>query len=137
MTSALQKTIDFLAASENSAATDLLLHACDSAEPRQQQFALQALLDRHDATTGEALILRLKYFGPAAIDRMRLNLRGLSLGIAACLTKRDASLGNTACHAAAVLRDYDQIPLLAEVAQDASHPAASAASIAVVELAEH
>ncbi len=133
----LATTLRLLTKTENEAALRVLLPALDAPNPAIQEGALVAILNRRNPAGGREILRRMPTMSPEwkAIIRQH---HGRITG-----TLRDAVLGSdvqmcrNGCQAAVWFREYDLIPTLLTVLQDANSPHADLAADTLLGLLEN
>jgi HEAT repeat protein len=136
VTQGLATTLRLLKETDNEAAVRVLVPALDSADPRIQEGALVALLNRRNPAAGREILRRMPTM-PACWQsiigqhhgRMTRTLRDALLGT-------ELQMCHNACRAAVWFREYDLLPTLLKVLEDTSQPNADLAAATLLQLTE-
>jgi HEAT repeat protein len=116
--SALAKTLQRLAETENEAAVPVLLAALRAPDRHLQEQALKALLQRTSALAEADIVGRWHELSSRLKSLIAEKPGWLSGAIHSALVSGQVDLVRNACEAAFATRDYDQIPSLAAAAVD-------------------
>jgi hypothetical protein len=132
----LATTFQLLARTDNEAAVAVLLPALDCPHAAIQEGALEALLTRRSPAAGREILRRV----PTMNSRWRSIVsqhHGRLLGaLRDALLDRDAQRCRNGCQAAVWFREYDLVPTLLAVLQDAANNHADLAAATMLELLE-
>lgn len=136
LTSGLAITFGVLRQADSPSALRLLLAALDHGDGAVQREALAALLLRRPPQSQREILLRwerLSHAWPEVLsehrDHMNRALRDAILG-------DDPEMCAVACRASVTLEQYDLVPVLLNVVQDAGHPCLQLAATAILGLAD-
>lgn len=136
MTTGLKKSLELLAATNNEAATNLLLAALDSADRDIQTSALRCLLKRRSSDGHARLLKRWDTLS----DRHKVTIADQAHRMSGALRNAVLSTEHELCEkgldAAVRLREYDLLPTLITAAEDKANPRAENAARTVLALAE-
>ena len=133
----LATTLRLLTKTENEAAIGVLLPALDCPQAAIQEGALVALLERRSPATGREIVRRVPTMNPrwrAIIDRHQGRLTG---ALRDAVLDSDAERCRNGCRAAVWFREYDLIPTLLTILQDANSRHAGLAAETMLELLEN
>ncbi len=135
-TSGLSTTLDLLCSTANEAATEVLVWALDSPYGEIRQGGFEALLARSNRQGHRALLARLHQFPWGWLERMREHGDRLRPVIREAITSEDSQLRRNGCQAAVWLRQYEVIPTLLAVLEQADRAEAAPILAALYDLVE-
>jgi HEAT repeat protein len=125
-----------LTKTENEAALRLLLSALDCPHPPIQEGAMVALLNRRSPAGGREILRRLPTMPPQWKAIIRQHHGRITGALRDAVLSRDETTCRNGCQAAVWVREYDLIPTLLTVLQDANSPHADLAAKTLLELLE-
>jgi hypothetical protein len=135
MKNGLATTFSILSKTDNTSAVRILLPALDSTNPTIQEGALASLLNRRNPSGQEEILRRIpslsqrwKYIIHQHGGRLTGTLRDAVLGT-------DETMFKNACTAAVMFSDYDLIPTLLTILEDASQLKVSKGAETLTQLA--
>jgi len=133
----LKTTFDVLAATENEAATHVLVPALDSHNHYIQEAALRAILNRHSPAGHHEVIRRLHVLDNrtrAAVHQRRANL---TQAVRDAVMSTDPRMVANGCEAAIWFREYDLMATLVSALEAPANANAALAASTLLSLAEH
>jgi hypothetical protein len=136
MTDGLQTTLDFLAETENEAATLVLVPALDSRFPAIRYGALAAILARESPPGHREVIARLHTID---LEQRRLiegNPRRMAAALRDAIVDSDQQTCVNGCQAAVWLSQYDLVPTLLNALEDADGTRAETLGRALTDLVD-
>ena len=120
MSTGLATTFDLLGKTENEAAVRAMLPALDSPYHGIQEGALLAILARRSVTGGHELLRRLHSFPPRFKEIVRQQHGRMTQTLRDAILGADRQTCLNGCQATLWFREYDLVPALLRVAEDAS-----------------
>lgn len=136
MSGGLQATFNHLAGTPNEAAAELLLPALDSFEPAIQEGALKALLDRRSVAGQHELLKRLHRINERWRQILHERRGRMSRGVRDAVLSSDEQLFKNGCQAAIWFAEFDLMPALVTVIEDAASPHGKQAAETLLKLAQ-
>lgn len=130
------KTFQVLAKTPNEAAAELLLPLLDSPDPRLQQAAVAALLDRRSVAGQHAVVRRLDRWGEAWRPLLEARRGRFSQALRDAVVSTDVPFCQNACQAILWFKEYDLVPALVNALEDEGNPNADLVARTLVELVE-
>jgi len=132
--SGLKQTFDVLAASRNEAATAVAIAAFQSDDLSVREYAIQALTARRNKS-GHLAVLRRWHELTEPQQEMVLEGRvRIGSALRDAILSDEPKLFANACEIVRLTSDFDIVPTLVNIAEDANHPHSRQATILVHEL---
>jgi len=132
----LSTTFAVLCATENEAASEVLIPALDSQFPEVRDRALDALLRRRSLDGHREIVARLHTFDEAWRRKVRDNHARLVPALREAVIGSDRQTCVNGCRAAVWLRQYDLIPAILAGMEDVNNPNAKVLGEALLDLTE-
>lgn len=121
--SGLQATIETLSSTSNEAANAVLLEALDGRDRRVREAALEAILNRRNSTSQDALLDRWDQMSERWKEKIASQKSARLAGaVRDAVLSQDPQQQSNGCDAVLWLREYDLIPTLINASVDASNP---------------
>jgi len=131
-----QATFDYLAKSQNRAATELLIATLQSKHPAVLERGVAALMDRLDPDGHREVFRRLMSFDQRCREIIQRRAQRLETVVTAALRETDVRECQTACQAIVALRLYDTLPGLVTILTDEGNPHSALAAQTILCLSE-
>ncbi len=137
MVAGLEKTFALLTETENEAAVDVLLRALDSNETAVQHAALRAILARRSVAGQLTVVRRWHTLPPDWLTILDEFCGRIGQALRDAVLDPDPQVCENGCQAAIRFSEYDLIPTLINVAEDASNPNSDRCAATLLTLTEH
>jgi HEAT repeat protein len=132
----LKTTFEVLSTTENDAASPVLVSALDSCHAAIREGALRGLLARRSLVGEREVVRRLHLFDARWRSIVSGHRGGMSRAIRDAILGKDVQTCVNGCAAVLWFHEFELIPALATVAEDAKNPNADLAAGTLLELAE-
>jgi len=136
MSSGLDTTFEVLAATNNEAASDLLLESLESTRSDVKFGALNAVTKRRSPRLHNELLRRWHTFNERAKLILVDSSPRLTKAIRDAILSQDQQLSANGCDAVLRMSEYDLIPVLVTAAEEHHNPNRDLAAGAILALAE-
>lgn len=137
MSSGLKTTFEWLAATKNEAASDLLLEALGSARSDVKFAALNAVTRRRSPRLHHELLRRWHTFSERAKSILVDSATRLTKAVRDAILSQDEQLAANGCDAVWRMSEYDLIPVLVTAAEEPHNPSRDKAAATILALCEN